>query len=181
MKSFIFENAQSTFALEFKTDHLDGHDNFTVHDLKLTSPSGTVTEGNLVRTGLNYTILPYTVAAFTAYATDNNLNLTELNFSTGETDALVTGAADNLDITTISLTNGTDATPYSEQIVVAGGFPEYSFALTAGDLPAGITLDTRTGLLSGTPEGAGAETFTITATDLTEQTDAQELTLTIDA
>jgi hypothetical protein len=52
----------------------------------------------------------------------------------------------------------------SQQIAAAGGTPPYSFAVTAGTLPPGLTLSAA-GALSGTPTTPGSYTFTITATD----------------
>ena len=45
----------------------------------------------------------------------------------------------------------------------AAGTPEPSFALASGKLPPGLTLNARTGRLSGTTVTAGSFTFTITA------------------
>ncbi|WP_447415103.1 Ig domain-containing protein, partial [Clostridium perfringens] len=46
----------------------------------------------------------------------------------------------------------------------SGGTPTYTYAVTAGALPAGLTLSTG-GTLSGTPTAAGTFNVTITATD----------------
>lgn len=54
---------------------------------------------------------------------------------------------------------------YSETISASGGVPPYSFAVTSGELPPPLTLDSISGLLSGTPTTAGTFDFTITATD----------------
>jgi hypothetical protein len=53
---------------------------------------------------------------------------------------------------------------YSQQITASGGTGPYTFAVTSGTLPAGLTL-TSGGLLSGTPTGVGSSVFTIGATD----------------
>lgn len=45
------------------------------------------------------------------------------------------------------------------------GAPPPSFAVTAGSLPAGLTLDAETGSLTGTPTTAGPYSVTITATN----------------
>ena len=179
MKSFVFSNAQGTFNIDFKTDHLDGLDNFTVHDILLTSPSGSVTEDGIVRTGLNYRRLPYTVAGFELFATNNNLNLKEIDWAANQTTDLVTGASDDLDITTSSLPNGSDGVGYSQTVAVTGGFKEYTFAVTTGSLPTGLSLDTRTGTISGTPSGAQTANFTVTVTDITEQVNSQALSIQI--
>ena len=55
--------------------------------------------------------------------------------------------------------------PYSQAIVATGGVGPYTFAVAAGALPPGLTLDPATGLLAGTPMGHGVFNFTISATD----------------
>lgn len=47
--------------------------------------------------------------------------------------------------------NGTRGTPYSVSLRTLGGNPPYSWAIASGALPAGLTLDTGTGVVSGTP------------------------------
>ena len=54
--------------------------------------------------------------------------------------------------------------PYLERPVVTGGTAPYSWQLS-GALPAGLTFDTGTGSISGTPTSAGNATVTVTVTD----------------
>ena len=63
--------------------------------------------------------------------------------------------------------NGTVGRAYSQTITGSGGTAPYSFGVTVGALPAGVTLTTAgtLGLLSGTPTTAGSSTFTIQGTD----------------
>lgn len=65
-----------------------------------------------------------------------------------------------------------DPTGYSFQMQAAGGAPPYTWALASGILPAGITLNTSTGVLSGTYSGSlgGSYPVTITVTDTTPTT-----------
>ncbi|MGO4230704.1 putative Ig domain-containing protein, partial [Arthrobacter sp. YAF34] len=47
----------------------------------------------------------------------------------------------------------------------ASGNPAPTFRVSSGTLPAGMSLNTTTGVLSGTPTAAGPATFTVTATN----------------
>lgn len=76
--------------------------------------------------------------------------------------------------TTSPLTAGTVGTPYSLTLVATGGTAPYTWTVTAGTLPPGLSLSSA-GVLSGTPTAAGTSTFTITATD--SGTPAQTATL----
>ena len=62
------------------------------------------------------------------------------------------------------LPNGVQAVAYSQTITGSGGTGPFTFALTSGVLPAGLTLST-TGVLSGTPTVPGPYTFTVTRSD----------------
>jgi hypothetical protein len=54
--------------------------------------------------------------------------------------------------------------PYSQTITASGGTGPYTFAVTAGTLPTGLTLSAA-GLLSGTMTALAPTAFTVTATD----------------
>jgi hypothetical protein len=49
--------------------------------------------------------------------------------------------------------------------VTATGTPAATFSVSAGELPAGLALNSTTGLISGVPTTAGSSTFTITASN----------------
>src|SRR5271154_3098939 len=57
--------------------------------------------------------------------------------------------------------------PYSGSLAVSGGIAPYSFVISAGSLPAGLTLDPVQGTITGTPTAAGANSFTVNVTDST--------------
>jgi LPXTG-motif cell wall-anchored protein len=78
-------------------------------------------------------------------------------------------------ITTTTLPGGKVNLSYSQTLAVTGTGP-ITFAVTAGSLPAGLTLDPATGVISGTPTAIGSSTFTVTATGSDGSGDA---TLTI--
>ncbi len=71
-----------------------------------------------------------------------------------------------LQITTTSLSSGTEGTAYSATVTAAGGVPPYiNWNVNTGSLPAGLTINSSTGVISGTPTALGTSTFTVQVTD----------------
>ena len=68
---------------------------------------------------------------------------------------------------------------FSGSVTASGGFPDYTYAITAGTLPTGLTLNSATGALTGTPTMAEAQSVTVTATDAEGFTSAVTIELTI--
>jgi len=67
-------------------------------------------------------------------------------------------------ITSSAPTGATVGTPYS-YTVTATGSPTPTYTVSSGALPAGLTLNGTTGVISGTPTATGTSSFTITATN----------------
>jgi subtilisin family serine protease len=82
-------------------------------------------------------------------------------------------------ITTTSLPEGTVGVPYSQTLQVTAGTPPYAWSLDPGPLPGGLTLDSSTGTISGTPTSAGSYPFTAKVTDNATQTDTQALSIVV--
>jgi hypothetical protein len=76
-------------------------------------------------------------------------------------------APPSIDVTPTSLTNGAAGTAYTQSFTADGGNGAYTYSLSAGSLPAGLTFDALTATISGTPTASGTFNFTITATDET--------------
>ncbi|MCI0613574.1 putative Ig domain-containing protein [bacterium] len=77
-----------------------------------------------------------------------------------------------------TLPQGDVGVSYLQTISVSGGMAPYTFSVTAGALPAGLTLNPTTGVISGTPTMVETANFTITAVDA--QTCAKSKDYTID-
>jgi hypothetical protein len=87
-----------------------------------------------------------------------------------------------LTITTTSLPGGQVGTAYSATLAASGGTSPYSWSLTSGALPAGLTLNAATGAITGTPAAtanAAALTFTVTDSSSPTQRKSANLSLTI--
>jgi len=84
-----------------------------------------------------------------------------------------------LTITTTTLPAATVDTPYSQTLAASGGTLPYTWSITVGALPAGLTLDPATGIISGTPTTAETANFTVTVTDSIAATDTQDLSITV--
>lgn len=75
-------------------------------------------------------------------------------------------------ITNVSLASGTIQSAYSETLTASQGDGTYSnWTLSSGSLPSGVTLNSSTGVLSGTPTAAGTYSVTLTV-DSASQTSA---------
>ncbi|WP_259346292.1 putative Ig domain-containing protein, partial [Curtobacterium sp. ME26] len=79
-------------------------------------------------------------------------------------------------ITTTSVPDATVGSTY-RAVVAATGTGPIRYAVTSGTLPAGLSLDAVSGVISGTPTTAGRSTFTITATN-SAGSDEHEFVLT---
>jgi hypothetical protein len=91
----------------------------------------------------------------------------------------ITIASTQLSITTATLASGTDGTAYLQTLQASGGTPSYSWSITSGGLPAGLTLTTGTGAISGTPSASGTFNFTVTLKDSSKPIQTKSANLSI--
>jgi hypothetical protein len=73
--------------------------------------------------------------------------------------------AQGVAITTSLLPNGVVGSAYNAQVSAVGGTTPYTFSVSAGVLPSGVSLAAATGALSGTPSTAGTFMFTVRVVD----------------
>ncbi|MBV4533714.1 autotransporter domain-containing protein [Pseudomonas sp. SWRI107] len=78
-----------------------------------------------------------------------------------------------------SLPDASLNTAYTQAFTVSGGATPYTFAVTSGALPPGLSLNAASGMLSGTPTTAATSSFTITATDSNSATGSGNYTLQV--
>ncbi|AMP09949.1 autotransporter beta-domain protein [Collimonas arenae] len=113
------------------------------------------------------------------------INVTATDHSTGTGPFSATGSytlqisAPVISFTPASTPGGTVAQSYSATLSASGGVGPYSYAVTAGALPTGVSLNASSGALSGTPTAAGSFNFTVRATDANNFNGSQAYTITV--
>ncbi|MBN1893614.1 putative Ig domain-containing protein, partial [bacterium] len=87
-----------------------------------------------------------------------------------------------LTITTSSLDDGQVGSAYSRTVSATGGTTPYSWSVSAGSLPGGLSINASTGTISGTPTTAGTFNFTVRVADAgdPQQSDTQALSIDIE-
>jgi len=86
-------------------------------------------------------------------------------------------------IETSSLPNGAVNVSYNATLVAYGGATPYTWSIDKGTLPAGLSLDPGTGIVSGVPTATGDSIFTAKVSDNSTpvKSDKQRYTITIEA
>jgi hypothetical protein len=115
-----------------------------------------------------------TTQTFTVTVTDDD--------SPASTDAREYKIVVPVSIVTTALDPAAAGTAYDEALTAAAGLPPYAWAISSGQLPAGLQLDATTGVISGTPAtGATTQTFKVRVSDSDSpgSQSERELTLTV--
>ncbi|MGD0585241.1 MAG: Ig domain-containing protein [Oryzomonas sp.] len=125
---------------------------------------------------------------FTVMVTDSASPTASPDTATMALSVTVTAAANQLTITTTSpLPVATfTTTAYNQTLAATGGTAPYTWSVSSGALPLGLSLNAATGVISGTPSAALVPTnaaeivnFTVMATDSKAVTAIQPLSLTV--
>jgi hypothetical protein len=84
-------------------------------------------------------------------------------------------------VTTTSLPNAKRNKSYSQTMQATGGVAPYSWAIVSGSLPAGLSLNSSTGVISGKATTLGLYNFTVRAVDsqATPTSDTQDLSIRV--
>jgi hypothetical protein len=88
-------------------------------------------------------------------------------------------SASSVRIATIALPVGSVNSSYDATLVATGGVPPYTWSRTGGQLPAGLTLNSATGAVAGTPTGAGAFSFATRVVDSKASSAATDFSLNV--
>ena len=121
---------------------------------------GTIMAGAAITVNTAATIEGRLLANGTAVTLDTNL----ITVPTGCEPPAEPVESDSPEFTSSTPPDATVGTPYSFTLT-ASGTPAPTFAVTSGALPAGLTLNATTGVISGIPTTAGTATATLSATN----------------
>ncbi|NBF09677.1 putative Ig domain-containing protein [Pseudomonas sp. Fl4BN1] len=127
------------------------------------------------------TSISYTPTAGFSGSDSFTYTATNISGTSGPATVSITVSAPSLAVTPASLGAGTAGSAYSATLSVSGGTAPYSYSISSGSLPAGLSLNTTSGLISGTPTTSGTSNLTITATDTNGATGTKAYSITIAA
>ena len=120
-----------------------------------------------------------TTYAFSVTVTDAS-GTSETKLYTGN----ISAGSSSLTLHTAAISLFTAGVAYSFPFTISGGYSPYVYAISSGTLPAGVTLDTATGIISGTPlitEGGQSYNFSFRVTDTSGQVQSRQFTGTVGA
>ncbi len=79
--------------------------------------------------------------------------------------AMVVGSVASLAVVTSGLPSAAVGAAYGAQLAASGGAGSYTWSLSSGSLPAGLSLSAASGVISGTPTATGTASFTVGVSD----------------
>ncbi len=112
-------------------------------------------------TGVTYTAPATVGTAFTVTLTA--ASTADSNLTAGSTITVPTNAS-IITIQPTSLPSATFGAPYAATLTGTGGTPPYTWSISQGALPAGLSLSSA-GFITGALSGGGGTSFTVTLTD----------------
>jgi hypothetical protein len=132
-----------------------------------SGPYSFVVTGGSLPTGLNLNFNSGVISGTpTSFGTNTfTVTATDVNGCTGSSSYTMVIACPTITVAPASLADGTVNASYLATNTASGGVGSTTFAVTSGSLPAGLNLNTSSGVISGIPTSAGTNTFTVTATD----------------
>ena len=85
--------------------------------------------------------------------------------TTGSFQAMVVSSVATLGVETSSVPSGVDGSAYSARLSATGGAGAGTWSLSSGSLPAGLSLNASSGVISGVPKAVGRSNFTVSVSD----------------
>ena len=119
----------------------------------------------------------FSMAYATHYDSAGNLYVADLNRS--RVLVYLNGVCPTLNLSPTSLPNSTVGANYNQMLTATGGTAPYSFSVTAGILPNGLSLNANTGMITGTPTIQNIFNFTVAATDANQCSSTRVYTVVI--
>lgn len=117
---------------------------------------------------------------FTVEVTDSSLLPPGQHSQTAtQSLSLTVGPPSALSIVTVSLPQADTASLYSQTILKTGGVGPFTWTITTGILPSGISLNAGTGTISGTATAVSTNTFTVQVTDSESPAQSASASLTL--
>ncbi|HEY3135432.1 MAG TPA: putative Ig domain-containing protein [Blastocatellia bacterium] len=107
------------------------------------------------------------------------VQVTDALSRTAQQSITVTTSMPSLTITSVSVPQAQVGSQFSYQLSATGGKPPYTWSVTGGALPGGLSLTAATGMLSGTPTAGGSFSFTVATTDAQPATTSKILSMTV--
>ncbi len=134
--------------------------------ISLTGATGTIAGKATVAGNYTFTIEVQDSASPTTSATQS----LQIN---------VTTPGSGLKISTVSLPAGQVGVSYSTAATATGGKAPYTWSISSGALPVGLSLSASTGGIAGTPTQSGQSVFTLAVTDSTGLSTQQSLSIQV--
>jgi hypothetical protein len=146
----------------------------TVTGTSNTAVTWKATAGSISQSGL------FTAPTVTAQTSITVTAASQASPSKSASAAVTVNPVNNqaLTITTGSLPQGEQGNSYSEVFAATGGVTPYSWSISGGTPPPGVTMNTN-GDFTGLPTSAGTFNFAVTVTDSTSKTASGNFSVTV--
>jgi len=107
------------------------------------------------------------------------VQVTDSRSQTAQKVLMFTVTLPPVEVVTSSFPAAIKGVSFNQQLNAAGGRIPYTWSVTAGALPGGLSLAASTGVISGTPNATGSFSFTVTATDADSHAASKPLSITV--
>ncbi|MDX2110059.1 MAG: putative Ig domain-containing protein [Verrucomicrobiota bacterium] len=157
--SIDFPTLNTVFETEINTLNLSGTatDNSSIAKVEWSNDRG----GQGTASG----VAPWSVNNIPLQSGQNVIEITAIDDAGNTTsDTLSVTYTLPLSFDTSALPSATVGVGYAQAVAISGGQSPYTWLVTSG-LPAGMSINSTTGAITGTPNAIGSYTFTVTVTD----------------